>query len=150
MGRRGLIAIFLILTLLITGLVAARGGLQPIQVELPARLMPGQPVPTDARCDWEHYWGSEYRYCQSGAAYLTVKQGTIDRVTFDVHVAVGDLILAWGQPTGAEIYSYSTYVYWGTRQAWVWGQFGPSARVWFVTFSAKPDQVGPWQGFKTG
>jgi hypothetical protein len=118
-----------------------------LDIEPPARLLPGQPVPHDARCSWEH-WMTEDLFCETDQAYLTVRSGVIARISFDLRdVAVGDLILTWGQPTGAEQYGRSTYVYWGNRRAWVWGRFAPEARAQFITYSLKPDVSGPWRGF---
>jgi hypothetical protein len=64
-------------------------------------------------------------------------------------LTIGDLILAWGEPTGQTRYGYSADVYWGTRSAFVSSTpgFSPFSTVYFVTYRAELEQAGPWRGF---
>jgi hypothetical protein len=88
---------------LLSVMVGTRGvvGVLP-DVDLPERFQPGQPLPLDAYCYWEH-WSTQYLYCQADGVYLSFDQETrtIQRATKHVQdLTIGDLILVWGEPTG--------------------------------------------------
>ena len=62
----------------------------------------------------------------------------------------GDLILAWGTPSGFAQYGRDIDVYWGTQSAHLTTcSFRPESRVEFIIYApVQPVSVSPWHGFR--
>jgi hypothetical protein len=62
--------------------------------------------------------------------------------------AVGDLIAAWGTPTGTTRNETNIYIYWGARSALLYTRsLQPDSRVDFILYDLAPHQASPWPGF---
>ena len=126
----------------------------PLDIGLPDRLLPGKPLPSSAHCDW--YMVNEHTlYCavtEDGVSvYLSfdIDRQMIRSASLPVHdKVVGELILAWGEPTGVSKSGLSNQVYWGNRSiVLISTPFSPDTRVGFVFYSQTPYTAGPWRGF---
>lgn len=155
---------FLLGTIAIVGLIGVLTGVSiavgarqiaPEQVNIPARLLPGQPSPKDGSCYWYPY---EYeRTCELTGTPWTFYE--IDMSTQKIHAVVietkdhtlGDMINQWGTPVGANYTSYSIDVFWANGlDAWIYNDpLSPNVSVYFVSLtSGKPPPMGPWRGFR--
>ncbi len=137
--------------------------------EPPAQLLPGQIPPSPNRCasTGEFCYASVDAYCtktdndlcftsasiqQNGKAFaLTIDTAsrTIDATRIAVHeYTIGDLLLAWGTPTGFSQIGRAIDVYWGGRSASLTTcSFRPDSRVDLITYSHKLPGAAPWRGF---
>jgi hypothetical protein len=62
---------------------------------------------------------------------------------------IGDLILAWGTPSGFDQFGSSIYVSWGTRSALLTGRLlYPDSRIRFIEYDLDPPKRSPWRGFR--
>jgi hypothetical protein len=121
-----------------------------------SRFLPGNPFPGSAWCNWSSYTDGDL-YCEA----LNINDDTIS-FTFDPHrqlityttfsipaITVGELILAWGLPTGYIPAGIGTKVTWQHRAIYVMSRvFAPSNKVSFVSYQLdeiKPTH--PWRGF---
>ena len=63
-------------------------------------------------------------------------------------ITMGDLLLAWGTPTGFIQDDEGVYVYWNERKAYLVDcLFWPGSHIESITFYPKAITVPPWQGF---
>ncbi len=78
-----------------------------------------------------------------------VRDRLIARTTLlDPNKKVGELILAWGSPSGHQKLTLGNYVYWQGRYVYVAARdFGPQSNVSFIVFDNRPTNMDPWQGF---
>ncbi len=119
----------------------------------PPELLPGkQQFPSLAGCSALH----DGRF----VCHLTLRGSTIE-LTYDgivhqiIYTAVstpdqklGDLIVAWGEPTGFTRSGQTLAVSWSTRTAYLAPHsFQPDTQVMRVTYDDKPKQTSPWHGF---
>jgi hypothetical protein len=150
----------LIFTVLISTAVIVLAGQTPSPnindtVDIPEKYHPGNTLPHDATCDW-HPASEKTLYCYvevNGApiymAYDMARNKILDVAATAHDATVGDLITAWGRPTGVIRWSVSVQVFWGTRSAYVMsGAFTPSSHASFISYSTDVRDVEPWQGFR--
>jgi hypothetical protein len=155
---KAVVVVTMTATLLTVAVLAAvtmrRTDAHPLEIGIPDRLLPGNPLPSSARCDW--YTVNEHMlYCtvtENGlSAYLSfdIDHQMIRSATLAVQdKVVGDLILAWGEPTGFAKSGLSNQVYWGNRSVYLLSTpFRPDTRVGYVFYSLSPYTAGPWRGF---
>jgi hypothetical protein len=125
------------------------------QDDPPAHIMPGQPLPSEARCAWYPYSGGDAVVCRMYVGYDTAfltydgSRRRILRTSLPLHnETVGQLILNWGQPTGVKRLPWATQVYWGTRSVYVSSlAFAPDNHTSFVSYTLFPEETVPWTGF---
>jgi hypothetical protein len=61
---------------------------------------------------------------------------------------LGDLLLAWGTPTGINRLSWSTEVHWGNRVVYVANNpLAPESRILYIAHNLAPERSQPWRGF---
>jgi hypothetical protein len=116
---------------------------------LSSRLMPGNVVPNNCQI---HQIDSEHQYCYLDGINLSLSRGEIVRTYLGVYssgLTVGDLILNWGEPSGAAYHWYTVWLYWPDRYAYILGQFTPNSRVGMVVYAKTvTTSYGPWQGYR--
>jgi hypothetical protein len=62
---------------------------------------------------------------------------------------IGELIVAWGLPSGFNQYDDSIFVYWGTRSAVLYTtSFRPESRVEFIQYDLDEQPASAWRGFR--
>ena len=148
----------------------ARIGAAPAIIELPQNLLPGKVPPSDARCGGDdtcyppvdsHCYesGDAGGGCVSSAAIqyndqkiallIDIASRTIALTSISAPgYSMGDLILAWGTPTGFSQFDRDIDVYWGARSTHlVTCLFRPESRVDVITFYRNPAFATPWHGF---
>jgi hypothetical protein len=127
----------------------------PPVAQLPPALMPGNPLPNDASCVTGPYPSGNNLYCymmlDDTLVYFMFSsmQGTIERLSYSPRAGVlGDLILAWGTPSGMNRLTWAVEVHWGNRVVYVSDKpFGPESRIHYVAYNLMPDHAQPWRGF---
>lgn len=135
-------------------IIASRSNATSQPIEPPATLLPGNRLPEEARCDYHPFLDSRI-YCSTtrdgSTVYLSydvARHEIMDTVIFTNHMTIGDLILAWGAPTGYTRSGAALQVYWGSRSAYIFvGTFSPNSRTSFITYSLEPRETLDWRGF---
>ena len=134
--------------------VASAGTPTPIP-NLPEMYLPGSPIPEDALC-YSYLTIVDpsvvcYVTFQGKEIFLKFDQNmkTILRViTSTQEYTIGEMLLAWGAPSGIEATPYSTSIFWGTRSAHFYiDSLRPDSRVEYIRYDLEPQSVSPWQGF---
>jgi hypothetical protein len=122
--------------------------------EPPGYLLPGHRLPDNAQCTWAPHAGDTMLcriFLHDNLFYLTynVTQKTIVRTAMSAsNETIGDLILAWGTPTGMQRFPWAVQVYWGTRSVYISARpFRPDNRTAFVSYNLNTVGALPWQGF---
>lgn len=143
------------LTMLVLGVMtAARTGTIPTLLDPPPRYLPGNPLPGDVSCYTpgdEHmprcfvqHLGDEVYFNFDGNT-RTILRTVIPAREY----TIGQLILAWGTPTGITQTHYTIYVYWRTRSALLYtSSFQPDSRVEFILYGLEQQPTAPWRGFR--
>ncbi len=129
---------------------------QSFDSSFPSDSQPGGPLPQFASCDYHNFYGG-IAYCRFGDFFSASYDYTAHKIECIYHsqgfngLTVGDLILAWGQPTGIEFSGYSTTLYWGNKLAYVSynHKFTPSSLVTFTAWCNDQRHGSPWRGFQT-
>ncbi len=144
-----------LLTLAVFAVVVMhRSSTYPVDIGLPTRLLPGKPLPPDAHCEW--YMASENNlYCvvteEGLSAYISydIRQQVIRTASLPIRdKVVGELILAWGEPSGFSGSGLSNQVNWGNRSVYVISTpFSPNTRAGYIFYSITPYTAEPWRGF---
>jgi hypothetical protein len=121
-------------------------------IDPPHHLLPGSPRPANAACDSLHdgqfrcyviHGGREIYLGYDGASEVIVN--TV--VSASEHT-IGDLMIAWGTPTGFTQNGRTIEVNWGTRSAYLHTcSFQPTSRVGYIEYSLESKQLSPWHGF---
>lgn len=122
--------------------------------ELPNEVRPGHDLPAQARCTYPPY-GSLFIGCRiliSDHVYFItyhLKRRIITRTSIAIDgETIGQLILAWGLPTGIRRAGWMSEVHWGDRSVYVGARtFSPTSRTAFISFDLEPGQTAPWTGF---
>jgi hypothetical protein len=131
-----------------------RTELRPLGLELPSRVQPGKSLPADARCDW-HMVMEHILYCN------VVDSNVLVHFSYDIErqvilsssmlangKTVGDLLLAWGEPSGYTRSEMAVQVFWGARSVYLSSTpFKPGTRAGYITYTLEPDSARPWHGF---
>jgi hypothetical protein len=120
-------------------------------------IKPGDSLPSDADCYFYYY--------PPGGAYCHVRRGNLDiYLSLDTihskieHVAyllnsdylrIGDLVLAWGLPTGQYRSKWGQMIYFSTdRYAYIPGpEFRPASIVRLIVFGKNEIRIERWRGF---
>jgi hypothetical protein len=148
--------------------MVARTGVTPTIIEPPQHLLPGNVQPNNIHCGASadetcyppvdaHCYESSDANCfisasiqQNGkVVHLTLDTAT-RMIAFTVIPAheytIGDLILAWGTPSGFTQYGRNIDVYWGTRNAHLTTcAFRPESRVELIIYYlTSPLPASPW------
>lgn len=126
--------------------------------EVPEYLLPGQPVPAQCDYTWRAYYPSNTFYCRNVVdgtfmyAEYSQSRKIITRVSYSVDgETVGDLILAWGIPTGMQRYNWGVEIYWGKRSVWASTEpFTPMSRIFLVAYTLRTPDASAWHGFING
>lgn len=133
----------------------ARTTVQPIDLGISESLLPGNMLPATARCD-RRTSSENVMYCDIMDNGRTIyfsydaKRNVIISTVASLkgRKKIGELILAWGTPTGYKKWGIAAKVYWGKRSAYVVTRdFSPDSVASFVTFTLEPAEVSPWKGF---
>jgi hypothetical protein len=140
----------LALTMLVLGVMGvARTQAVPQFVELPPAYLPGNPLPEGAIRAWSP--NEEYMSMDDEIHFTLYSELHVIATTLvpAQSFTLGQLIVAWGTPSGIRQTSHTTYIYWGTRTAHVYaGSYQPQSQVLFVTYAAEPKSASPWRGFR--
>ena len=154
----GLILGGLTLSLLV-GVAMASLGPRPVIFEPGQQFLPGNPRPGDVDCNSlaDGYSGAYASYTTCSAVQddkhlslqIDIASGVIMRAYFLAgEYSIGDLMLVWGAPSGFSRFGRNTYLYWGTREAFVLGcSFSPASNVHRITYERKPIALISWRGF---
>lgn len=127
-------------------------------VQLPEDLLPGNPVPQPCDQIWPPDYLSDSSYCQitlnSRRIYVTysVRHGTITRLSYSGQgETVGDLMLAWGMPTGMRDRGWAVEVFWDKRSIFASAKpFNPNSSIYWISYTLNPEATRPWRGFVNG
>jgi hypothetical protein len=122
------------------------------------RFLPGNPLPRSSWCE-RHYGDPtettlpcHARQPTGRVVYLTydTREQQITRTFINTPgKTVGELVLAWGIPTGYRNDSFGVYVYWQGRFVYSSDRaFKPESRAVFVAYSGKATKYAPWYGFR--
>ena len=151
------VAILLLMSLIpptLSVLIISRTGV-PSEIYTPLQVyLPGNPLPQFARndtCDQlSTYSTSCLAHLQNHDIYWDYESRTykIVRTTIAADNMIGDLIIAWGTPTGFDQQGISIVVSWGTRSALLaTNSFQPYSRVRFIEYDTEPLKRSQWHGF---
>jgi hypothetical protein len=126
--------------------------------EIPENLLPGNLLPRPCMCSWPSGIPHDVGYCavyvhgrKIYLGYETDRRRIVNVSYAGQGKPVGDLLLAWGMPTGIRRYSWSVEVYWGNRSAYVSNKpFGPKSKTLFIMYTSDRPKTEPWHGFTGG
>lgn len=127
----------------------------PIPNPILERYRPGQPLPGNAYCEYFHGYDYGHSYCTiDGAVFMSYSRDDNQIVSVsiaDARYTVGEYIAAWGDPDGIETWgsNYSRTLWWKDMSVYTAGEFRPSNKTYFIRMGPRPDDVQPWQGFKS-
>ena len=121
----------------------------------PQAYLPGNPLPRFAGKDSCDKFAPINMVCNGPVfgqkIYWYYELGTRRIVRTGISASeytIGDLILAWGTPTGFDQYGTSIIVSWGARSALlVTNSFQPYSRVRFIEYDLEPYRRSRWRGF---
>ncbi len=137
-------------------IAAARTELAAPVTEPPQRLLPGSPMVPEAVCDASR--DGEYRcFVRHGDQVIWLAyDGAAQAITstaFSVREeTVGELLIAWGTPTGVAEQGGWITVYWGTRSAHLPEcRVQPGSPVGYLAYGPMPKlgKLSAWRGFTT-
>ena len=152
------VAIILLLSLMLltSSNVDVSSGGSPAEIYSPPEMvLPGHPLPRFAggkSCDkfapvnmiCGEVEGRKIYWYYELATRRIVRTG----ISANEYV-IGDLILAWGTPSGFDQFGSSIYVSWGTRSALITGRLlYPDSRIRFIEYDLDPPKRSPWRGFR--
>jgi hypothetical protein len=147
---------FTALTMLIlSGVILVRTvPVQPI-LDLPESYLPGNPFPRDAlfpSINYGNYPAIVYYQNKNITLAYDVSSDRITATSISTHeYTIGDLITAWGTPTGITQNGNYTWVYWGTRSALLLpNSLQPTSRVAVIMYTLEQYQSSLWRGFQGG
>ncbi len=141
-------------------IAASRTGMSAPGPQIVDYLLPGHALPQGASCDngepgFRYIW-----YCKAFQAggklvhfiYDRRKQVISSASLAGEGVTVGDLILAWGTPTGYTDHFRGVRVYWAEKVVWVSVPLSPASPVDTITYLDPTDLLQDqlaWHGFVT-
>jgi hypothetical protein len=141
-------------TALIVGVVtAARAQPVPQLPDLPQVYLPGNRIPEGVTCYLSanevaprcsvDYEGNEI-YFTFGSDMRTITKTLIPAREYPI----GQIVVAWGNPTGITRKKTMMYVHWGARSALLYTtSFQPDNLVEFILYDLEPLPESPWRGF---
>ena len=141
--------------LILTVVALARVGTVPSSQPLLQLLLDGR-LPATANCSPRYY---NHAYCRVEtegkvvALFVNLETNTI-KATVDSgnDYRLGDLILAWGTPTGISPHAYgcSIVVFWGRRAAQLYTcALEAGSSVAYLAYVLDPHPMSSWRGFTT-
>jgi len=133
------------LTVLVAGVVtAARTGATRPLPDLPQRYLPGHPLPADVP---SFILGFEaYQVYFDFDSQTRIITRTVIPAT---EYTVGQVLTAWGTPSGMIQRQTMTYLFWDTRAVLVYSSsVQPDSRVEYILYEPEPAQMLPWRGFR--
>lgn len=145
----------LLLAVLLTvsgAILAGRAFSAPATVNLPQSLLPGSVIPEDAECSDPGGMPQACTIYHKDMVVHIMPDQTGGQIALTVistqAYTIGDLIHAWGMPTGFAQSGRAVDVYWGMRYAYlVTCSFQPESRVDFIALYPYEHVVGKWHGF---
>lgn len=150
------VPIFVFLTVLIILLeIGAHMGSVPNPTDPPLDLLPGkQRFPTAAGCEALHDGSFLCHVNLNGSGVDLTYDGITQRIVYTSistpNQTIGDLINAWGRPTGYTHTGESIVVFWSTRSAYLAPySFKPQTLVKYVAYGDLLKQTAIWRGFTT-
>ena len=143
-----MLTIFSVLNVARTGTISKILG--PPRPYLPGNSLPL--LPKDAECN---HFENDIIFCIVHELGQGVYIGYEASTRMIIHTGlktneskIGELIVAWGLPTGFNQYDDSIFVYWGTRSAVLYtDSFRPESLVQFIRYDLEPQQASAWRGF---
>jgi hypothetical protein len=122
---------------------------------LPEQFFPGNTLPSATDCMWPPYTPSDTKYCRITLGYTTVfatydvKRKMITRVSYSGQgETIGDLIMAWGTPTGMKRLPWAMEVHWKDRVVYASIQpFSPKSRAILIAYTLDYEAAPAWRGF---
>jgi hypothetical protein len=153
------ILVLVTMTILVLGVVTS-ARTQPIpqllDLDLPQAYLPGNAMPEGVLCYsylpyvmdisncWVNFRGHEV------SLKFDDDMKTILRVTIQTWgLTIGELVAAWGTPTGIVQTYYMTSVHWDTRTAYVYSDsFYPDSQVRRVDYDLESPRASLWHGFR--
>jgi hypothetical protein len=142
--------------LILTVMALARAGSVPSIQPLLQQLLPGGPVPTIPNCFPRQFHHADCHIAVDGkdvALFVNTETGSITRiVATGGQYRLGNLILAWGTPTGITHFGYgcNIFVFWGMRAAQVFTcTLDPSSPVAYIPYALTEQPLSSWRGFTT-
>lgn len=156
----GIVLLTFLCLLIHTASVVVIARLEPIMLalDLPPEYLPGNPMPVlpeDTYCSPSVYDVPVPCNFQLSGTQVDLSYWMDTRVIVYSAIAIhnyriGDLIAAWGSPTGIIQRGRSTYLYWGTREALIYTDFlRPDSPVDTIGAYLDPPKVPAWKGFVT-
>ena len=160
--------------IIVCAVTVAHNGAAPTVIEPPPQYVPGHTPPDDVRCggdesDGESCYPPLDSHCYEsgnlggGCVSSAVIQYNDQKIALLIDVAartieltsisapgysMGDLIQAWGTPTGFSQFGPAIDVYWGAQSAHLATcLFRPESQVDIITFYRTPAFAAPWHGF---
>ncbi len=131
--------------------LARRQPLAPV-VEPPPSYLPGGLLPEATSCDFSNH---KLRLCSAEVShqvlYFLIDTDTrlIRRTVLRTGAyTLGQLIAAWGTPTGMTQRAGTTLVHWRTRSLVLYTtSLRPNRQSEFIVFDLEPPKGSPWRGF---
>jgi hypothetical protein len=126
-----------------------------LDTEVPAYYRPGQTMTRSRSCSWDRdSWETTVSCTERGMSGLryfvsySAVRGTIVRTakwTAYDNIRLGDLIVAWGQPSSVG----SGFLSWGNRSAHAVSRTGmsPFDKVYLISYTLDPVERDRWRGF---
>jgi hypothetical protein len=148
----GLLPLFLMI-LILTFMITARTGTLPMLPDLPQSYLPGSPQPQNVSCttfSGEYIPRCSVSYLENEIYFnFGSDNRTITRTLIPARAyMLGQLILAWGAPSGITWNDYTIYLYWGKRSALVYARsLQPDSPVEFILYDLVQQPASPWRGF---
>jgi hypothetical protein len=149
-----LVLIFLSVTVLILGVGAiASAQALPQLPELPPAYLPGNPLPKDVSCSIaanQYIISCSIRSGDDEIFFNSDSAKTISHTLIPAQkYTIGQVIAAWGTPTGITHRETQVYVHWGARSALLYTKaFQPDSIVEFIVYDLEPPPSSPWRGFR--
>ena len=120
----------------------------------PQMVLPGNPLPRFAGEDACDKFAPVNMICgeidgrKIYWSYESETQKIVRTIILAAEYTIGELILAWGIPTGFDRYGTSIFVSWEARSAHLMTDFfHPYSRVRFIQYDLEPPQRSVWRGF---
>jgi hypothetical protein len=122
---------------------------------LPEQFFPGNSLSSTSDCMWPPYSPGDTKYCRITLGYTTVfatydvTRRMITRVSYSGNgETIGELIMAWGTPTGMKRLPWAMEVHWKNRVVYASLQpFNPKSRAVLIAYTLDNEAVPAWRGF---
>ncbi len=132
------------------------GRLHPVQsLGLKTVILPGDNMPPGAQCHTYSYYSYEI-YCHLASDggdiyfYPDKKSNKVAGASYLIsgHINVGQLLNAWGEPSGERRSEYASEISWPGKYAYVIDRFiSPNSPVGYIFFGDSQAEDHKWTGF---